>query len=180
MAADGTVSSVLLPMSHASAFFCLLVIPTPSIDPHTSTSNPHISILTTFTYTFPRFVFLPPRVLQRGEGWFTPPVSISLDFRRFSGLDISSFPFNARLAVLFCDFGLSILAAASSARILTSFSICYISCIMCTCSRTYDTPHILLLTHSHSPIPPPPFSRPSALLKWVSPPFSVEKKSIFL
>lgn len=70
-----------------------LSYPTPSIDSHTSISNPHISILTTFTYIFRRSLPLPSsRVLQRGEGWCTPPVSIDPDSRRFSGLDTPSFP----------------------------------------------------------------------------------------
>jgi len=94
MATNGTVDSVLLSMSHASTFFCSLVIP------HTKHRFAHIHQQSTHIYTHYFHVHISPfrapsplsRVLERGEGWCTPPVSIGPDSCRFSGLDTPSFP----------------------------------------------------------------------------------------
>jgi len=139
-----------------------LSYPTPSIDPHTSISNPHISILTTITYIFRRSVLLPSsQALQRGERWCTPPISIYPYFCRFSGPDTPPFPFNVRcsssrqLSSSASDFGLSILDTTLLGRIRITFPVCYISCIMCTCFWTYGTPYILLPTPAPFPFPFP-------------------------
>ena len=92
MAADGTVNSVPLPMSHASALYRSLQYPTPSIDPHIRHQSPHIHPPLSRTY-FSSSVLLPSfQMLQRGRGWYTPPVNIGPDFCRSSGLDVSSLP----------------------------------------------------------------------------------------
>lgn len=77
MATEGTVNFVLLPMSHPSAFFFTLSYPHQA-SIRTSTSNPHISILTAFAYIFPRSLLLPPLVLQLGkDGVLDRLVSVS-------------------------------------------------------------------------------------------------------
>ena len=100
-------------------------------------------------------------------------------------MDTPSFPVSPSTFFSAPDFGLSILAATLSGRVRTSFPICYIPCIMCTCFWTYGTPYILLPIPTPFPSPSPSLfdrlSRPSALLKLFSWPLSVVRnKSIFL
>lgn len=97
-------------------------------------------------------------------------------------MDTSPFPVRVcRLVPLF--FGLSI--SVSRCSLVRSYSHqlfrCYISCIMCTCSSTYDTPHILPSPPFPLPLSPffDSFPRPSALLKQVSWPLSLVKTKAF-
>jgi len=94
MATDCTVNSAL-PVSHASAFFWLLVIP------NTKHQYAHIHHQPAHIYTHYFHVYISTfpcfshhlKFFSKGKGWCTLPVSTGLRYCRLSGLNISSFHF---------------------------------------------------------------------------------------
>jgi hypothetical protein len=147
-----------LPMSHASAFSCSFVIPTPSINPHIH-SNQHISMLTAFAYIFfPSLLSQSPQVFVGKDGVHYQLTHINLDFVGLPGWTFHQSPSNIALLSFF-PFGLQCWSAHPSLpagpRLVIRIEFCdrYISCIMCTCFWTY---YILYASYSPITFPSPP------------------------